>query len=126
MSDRLQSLAARALCLAAFSLAITPASPALAQSANKPAAEGSEVNVLAAPLPVGLVGRDARAPAPMVAADDSLSLAHAAETTLFPEIPIAVIPPQVADSTGSESLGAADALIGAIFFAVASLWIALR
>ncbi len=131
MPGRLHAVMPRTLCLLALLVAVAPVTAALAQSkpASKPKAEASSGESQTPRLPAALMTRDAPVqplPATDAAVEESLSLARASETLLFPEIEGVVSRPQEADSTADESLDVGDALIGAIFFAVASLWISLR
>ncbi len=131
MPGRTHAALPRTLCLLALLVAVAPMTAARAQSkpASKPKAEASRGESQTPRLPAALMTRDAPVrPLPTTDAtvEASLSLARASETLLFPEIDGVVTRPQEADSTAAESLDVGDALIGAIFFAVASLWISLR
>lgn len=131
MPNRIQPALLRTLCLVALVLAIAPVTAALAQSkqADKPKTEESGAESQALRLPAALMAREAPVEAHPTRDEtlvQSRSLAHATETILFPEVDVALMRPQEADSTVAEPLDVGDALIGAIFFAVASLWISLR
>lgn len=131
MPGRIHAAVPRTLCFLALLVAVAPVTAALAQSkrASKPKTEESSGESQTPRLPAVLMTRDASVqplPTTDAAVEESLSLAHASETLLFPEIEGVVTRPQEADSTVAESLDVGDALIGAIFFAVASLWISLR
>lgn len=131
MPRRIYAASIRSLCLLALLATVAPVTAALAQSktASKPKTEESSEEPQTTWLPAVLITRDVTArplPTTDAAVDESLSLAHASESLLFPEIDDVATRPQEADSTAADSLDVADALIGAIFFAVASLWISLR